>query len=115
MMNRPLIQTALPKRRYRVGTYDATLLGDIESGDARRFRLILALVPTGQREPVLYVCAEEVGPADGRLHLRVISEVLNEILDTDARWADPEAFAEQALKIGTQILGLQEAPAVRSL
>lgn len=118
MPNLPLIKTAIPKRRYQIGDFGATLLGEIESGDARRFRLILAFVPNGQREPTLYVCAEESdGPAgpEGCCHLRVINEVLDEILDTDAGWADLDRFAEQALAVGGQVLGLQQESVVRLL
>ncbi|AFL74303.1 hypothetical protein [Thiocystis violascens] len=118
MQDRPAIKTAIPKRRYQVGDHGASLLGEIESGDARGYRYILALVPPGQREPVLYVCAEQTPPAeraDGAYRLRVVSELMSEVVDTDDRWGDLDAFADQALKLGAQMLGLQQAPVVRQL
>ena len=51
MQDRPVIRTAIPKRRYQIGPYSASLLGEIESGDARAYRYILAFVASGKREP----------------------------------------------------------------
>ncbi|PQJ96503.1 hypothetical protein [Chromatium okenii] len=112
MQNRPLIKTAIPKRRYQIGNYTAALLGEIDSGDHQSYRYILAWVPTGQRDPVLYVCAEHTPPnerADGAYRLRVVNENMTEVLDTGDGWGDLETFAEQALNLGMQMLGLMQA------
>ncbi len=116
MQDRPVIKTAIPKRRYQVGNYSASLLGEIESSDGRAYRYILALVPLGQREPVLYVCAEPSPTAEriqGAYCLRVVSELMSELVDTDDRWGELEAFSEQAMKLGLQMLGLQQTPVKR--
>jgi hypothetical protein len=117
MQNRPTITTAIPKGRYQIGDHSATLLGDIQSPDARAYRLILAFVPDGQREPKFYVCCESAGdPAQPRLcHLRVVSEMLSEIVDTDTRWADADLFVEQALELGVQALGLSKQQIMKLL
>lgn len=109
MQRRPSIRTALPKRRYQIGDHAATLLGDIDSGDAHAYRYILALVPMGEQAPVLYVTSEEAPPerrADGGYDLRVVSEGLTDVLDTADRWGDLEQFAEQAIDLAQQVLGL---------
>jgi hypothetical protein len=116
MQDRPQIRTAIPKRRYQVGRFMATLLGEIESGDDRNFRYILAYVRQGSQEPELYVGAEHTPPperAEGAYRLRVIGEILSDVIDTDDRWGDLETFAEQALKLGAQALGLQRETATR--
>jgi len=116
MQDRPVIKTAIPRRRYQVGDYAASLLGEIESGDARQYRYILAFVPMGKREPELYVCAEPVPPKDragGAYRLRLVSESLSDVLDSDDRWGDLDAFAGQALKLATQLLGLQREQVVK--
>ncbi|NEX21675.1 hypothetical protein G3480_15375 [Thiorhodococcus mannitoliphagus] len=116
MQERPLIKTAIPRHRYQVGSYMAALLGDIESDDTRAYRYILAFVPAGQREPSLYVCAEMSPPAeraDGAYRLRVVGELMSEVVDTNDRWGDLNAFAEQALKTGAQVLGLSSAQIVK--
>lgn len=116
MQDRPQIRTAIPKRRYQVGDYAASLLGEIESSDPRAYRYILAFVPLGHKEPDLYVCAEPTTPAEGTpglYRLRVVSESLSEVVDTNARWGDLETFADQALKLGAQALGLQREQVVQ--
>jgi hypothetical protein len=118
MQDRPVIKTALPKHRYQIGDYSATLLGDIESGDAQRYRYILALVPMGEHEPTLYVTSQPAPPerrAQGDYDLRVISESLTDVLDTGDRWADSELFAEQALDLAQQMLGLRNQQVVKLL
>jgi hypothetical protein len=116
MRDRPLIQTAIPKRRYQMGEFSASLLGEIDSRDNRSYRYILAFVQLGQTQPVLYVCAEQ-SPADrageGRYQLRMISEGLSAVLDVADRWGDLDAFSDQALKLGSHALGLQREQIVR--
>lgn len=109
MQDRPVIKTAIPKRRWQIGDFSATLLGDIDSGDAHLYRWVLALVALGDAEPSLYVTAEEGAGSDraaGRYQLRVISDALTDIVDTSDRWHDLDIFAEQALDLARQVLGL---------
>lgn len=118
MLDKPIIRTAIPKRRYKIGDHAASLLGEIESGDARVFRYILAFVAMGKTEPSLYVLSELSPPHEidlGRYRLRLVNESLSEVMDSDDRWGDLDTFAEQALKIGTQALGLQREPVIRLL
>jgi hypothetical protein len=116
MQNRPVIKTALPKRRYQIGDHAATLLGDIESGDQNSYRFILALVPMGEQEPVLYVTSQPAPPArrgQGAFDLRVISEGLTDLLDTADRWENVDQFAEQALDLAQQVLGLRNQQVIK--
>jgi hypothetical protein len=116
MQDRPLIRTAIPKHRYQLGDYAATLLGEIESGDHRSYRYILAFVALGRKEPELYVWAEPTPAAEstaGAYRLRVVSEALSEVVDSGDRWGDLESFAAQALKLGAQALGLQREQVVQ--
>jgi len=116
MRDQPLIQTAIPKRRYQVGDFSASLLGEIDSRDDRSYRYILAFVQLGQTQPVLYVCAEQSpvdSAAEGRYQLRMISDALSEVLDVAERWGDLDTFSDQALRLGSQALGLQREQIVR--
>ncbi|MGQ9659128.1 MAG: hypothetical protein ACUVQI_03135 [Thermochromatium sp.] len=118
MPQRPLIKTAIPKRRYQVGHYIATLLDEIESGDDHPYHYILAFVAQGQAEPQLYVCSERTPSGEqsgGAYRLRVISAFMTETLDSDDGWGELDRFAEQALRIGIQMLGLPETGLVRLL
>lgn len=118
MQDRPVIDTAIPKRRYQVADFSASLLGEIQSGDERSWRYILAFVPMGKREPTLYVCSEHTPPAEaaeGKYRLRLINEAMSEVMATADQWGDIDAFAEQGLRLGAQALGLQREQVVRLL
>lgn len=109
MQDRPRITTAIPRQRYRIGRYAAILLGEVESGDGRAYRHLVAFVRQGSAQPDLYVYAEEASPGErsgGRFRLRLVSEALSETLDTGDGWADLDLFVEQALALGIQTLGL---------
>jgi hypothetical protein len=116
MQDRPVIKTALPKRRYQIGDHAATLLGEIESGDENRYRFILALVAMGEQEPVLYITSQPAPPErrdQGAFDLRVISEGLTDLLDTADRWENADQFAEQALDLAQQVLGLRNQQVIK--
>ena len=116
MQQRPAIKTALPRHRYQLSDYSATVLGDIESDDACRYRWILALVPMGSQEPTLYVCCQQVAPeraGSGAYDLRVVSDAVTDVVDTADRWGDLETFSEQALDLACQVLGLKHEMAVK--
>jgi len=109
-MERPKIQTALPQRRYQLGDYQAVVLGEIESGDARRYQYILALVRAGEPQPGLYVIAEKnprkLAQEQGAFRLRLVTEGLDEDLGSADRWGEIEVFAQEGLTLAAQTLGL---------
>lgn len=118
MKDRPRIKTAIPKRRYQVGDYSASLLGEIEGGGVTAYLYILAFIQMGRQEPGFYVCSEQAPAAetsDGRYRLRVINEAMSEVVDQNDRWGDLDTFAEQALRLGIQALGLRQEQVVRLL
>jgi hypothetical protein len=112
MEHAPVIRTALPKRRYQLGNYLATVLAEVDSGDTRRFGYIMAFVPDGEDRPVLYVATEITREAPG-WRLVVINSAMYEELDRAAEWRDLEYFVEGALQAGTQLLGLRQEQAYR--
>lgn len=111
-MNRlPVIRTAIPKRRYQVGDYQVTLLGEVDSGDAIEYAYVLAFVREGERQPRCYVCSEKNAPtvgSEGSHRLRVITSAMSEVLSQADRWADLDTFANEALSLGIQALGLTD-------
>jgi hypothetical protein len=115
-MQAPHIKTAIPQRRYRLGDYQAVVLGEIESDDPVRYRYILALVREDESKPSLYVTAEKNPRARahaGSHRLRVISTALTEELGSGDQWADLDTFATEGLRLAAQLLGLGEQPAER--
>lgn len=107
----PKIRTAMPQRRYRYGDFAVTLLGEVDSADGRDYEFLMAFVRDGEAQPQLFVAAERLPPgqrADGSHRLRVINSAMDEIMAVDSRWGLRDPFAEQALQIGAQLLGLEQ-------
>lgn len=110
----PVIQTAIPHRRYSLGDYLVTWLTDIDSGDGHDYRHIMAFLREGDAKPSLYVCAVRLPPGErqgGGYALRVITRAMSEVMDTADRWGDGESFAAEALQLGQQALGLAQEEA----
>jgi len=107
----PRISSATPLRRYRLGTYRAVLLGDIESVGGVKYLYILAVVADGALEPLLYVASEVNALADvggGSHFLGVFDERGHSNGGAANEWADPELFAQKALSIALERLDLSE-------
>ena len=116
MQDQPRIKTALPKRRYQLGDYSATVLGEIEADDGHDYRWLMAFVPMGRNEPSLYVCCEAAAAerrGDGDWDMRIVSEAMTDVLDTADHWGDLDTFCEQAIDLGRQVLGLANQEAFR--
>lgn len=114
MSDIPKILTAIPQRRYQYGDYGVSVLGEIESGDARKYQFVAAFVKEGESQPRLFVVSELLPPGQrekGSHGLRVVNSAMDEVLDIDSRWSRIGDFVDQALETGAQMLGLeQETP-----
>lgn len=108
MITFPKFQTAIPQRRYHYGDYQVSILGDVQSGDAHDYVFVAAFVLEGESRPRLFVVSERVA---GGVALRVVNASMDEILETDPRWARLGEFTEQALQLGSQLLGLEQETA----
>jgi hypothetical protein len=112
-MHGPTITTALPKRRYQIGEFIVTILGDIESSDSDRYRYILALVPEGKREPMLYLVVVEQRSAAGRYRLRLITPAQSEDFAEGDEWGDLDTFADHATEVVRKVMGLTDEMVIR--
>lgn len=109
MEEKPAIATAIPRRRYRLGEFTVTVLGDIDSKDDRDYRYIAAVICGQDPEPGLYLTAEAGEPGEeGGLAMRLIMQDGAEVLDYSERWADLDAFVDEALRIITRMLKLTD-------
>lgn len=111
-MQIPKITTAIPKRRYQLGDFALTVLGEVESGDEHAYRYLLATVQDGKGEPSLYVAALRVAGSEEDT-LRLIAPNLERDLDTSTAWRDLDHFCEQGISIVQQVLGLKDEQAHR--
>ena len=117
-MDAPIIATAIPRRRYQIGDFSAVILGEVTSRDERLYEYVMALVPDGEQEPVLYITAERVNlPETGEQVsiVRVIAEGGERSFGPDRRWQDLDLFAEDALAMARRVMGLGQEEAMRLL
>jgi hypothetical protein len=106
----PKIRTAVPRRRYQFGEFNAVLLGEVDSDDERAYAHVLALIPEGAGEPTLYVTAEpnnEEG-GTGSHRLRVYTADDGRDLGAADDWADVEPFTEAAFEVASRVLKLSD-------
>ena len=114
-MDAPKIQTAIPQRRYQFGEYSGVVLGEIESGDVRKYQYILALVREGESRPAFYVTAEKNPRSrrqEGSHRLRVITQGLDEEIGCSDTWTDIDAFCAEAFSVAAKVLSLPDEQAV---
>jgi len=115
MSDFPKISTAIPKKRYQLGEYSITLLGEVETPDFPGYFYIMAFVPEGKTEPVLYICSEKTPPNlrhEGVARLKVINSAMSEIMDTNDSWKNLDDFAAEAINMGAELLGIQSEQVV---
>ena len=110
-MDAPRILTAIPQRRYQFGEYSGVILGEIESTDTVKYRYILALVRKGESRPGFYVTLEK-NPRrrahEGSHRLRVITQGMDEEIESSDRWENLDDFCEEAFEVAAKVLGLAD-------
>ena len=107
-MSIPKINTAIPQRRYRLGDFNVSVLGEVESGDDADYQYIAAVVAQGSSEPGLYVTVEKDPNDANMLIMRVTMKDGSEVLDKSDRWRDLDSFVNEALLIIQNILNLSD-------
>ncbi|NNJ93504.1 MAG: hypothetical protein HKP57_02050 [Halobacteria archaeon] len=109
MKEKPGIATAIPRRRYRLGEFTITVLGEIESTDGRTYRYIAAVICGQDPEPGMYITAEPGSHGQrGEFELRIIMQDGAEVIDHAERWSDLDAFVEEVIKIVSRVLQLTD-------
>ncbi len=109
MDNKPGIRTAIPKRRYRLGEFTLTVLGDVESSDGIDYQYIMAVIQGQDSEPGMYITAERPGATGGReLAMRLVMRDGAEIIGSSGQWVSLDMFTGEAIDIVTRILNLSD-------
>ena len=109
-MAKPHIKTAIPKQRHQIGSFVATVLGEIDSDDPQAYRYIMAIVEEGKQDPAIYVTAEinRDNPGEGRYKLRVIMGDEEKYLSPSDEWGDIEKFSLAGLGIVAKLMRLED-------
>ena len=115
-MEKPKINTAIPKQRYQVGPFTAIVLGDIDSGDEHDYRFILAMVEDGKEQPGFYVTAERASGDEarrGRYRMRVLAPWGAEVMGCSDRWQSVDDFVGDALSLTMAKLAITDESVIR--
>jgi len=105
-VDKPVITTAIPLRRYRLGEFTLTVLGDIESPDDCNYRYFMAVIRSDDPEPGLFISAEE-GEGDD-LVMRIMMHDGNEVIGRSGEWRDVSVFTDKAISIVSRVLNLSD-------
>jgi len=105
-MNKPGIQTAIPKRRYRFGEFTITVLGEISSSDGIDYRYIAAVIQGQNPEPGMYLTAEP--DAGGSYAMRLVMHDGAEVIGSSAQWGGLDAFVDEVLRVVARVLSLAD-------
>jgi hypothetical protein len=106
MIEKPGIATAIPRRRYRIGEFTLTVLGEIESTDGRSYRYIAAVINGQNPEPGMYITAEQGTAGQGVYDMRIILPDGADVIDQSERWSELDAFVEEVIRIVSRVLQL---------
>ncbi|MGB5475259.1 MAG: hypothetical protein WBQ78_17520 [Gammaproteobacteria bacterium] len=109
MENKPVISTAIPKRRYRLGEFTLTVLGDIESSDGIDYQYIMAVIQGQDREPGMYITAERPdSPGSRDLSMRLVMRDGAEVIGNSDQWVSLDMFTGEAIDIVSRVLSLSD-------
>jgi len=109
IVNKPGILTAIPKRRYKLGEFTLTVLGDIDSSDGVDYCYIAAVIQGQDPEPGIYVTAEQAGPGqEAEYSMRFIMHDGDEVIGRSDQWGDLDAFVDEVLGIVSRVLSLSD-------
>lgn len=115
-MKAPHIKTAVPLQRHQIGSFVATVLGDVTSDDPVDYRFIMAIVEEGKQKPELYVMSERntgAGSAEGRFRLKVVMGDEAKELNPSDEWGDVDKFSLAGLGIIAKLMRLQDEMPIR--
>jgi hypothetical protein len=105
-MNKPGIQTAIPRRRYRLGEFTVTVLGEVSSSDGIDYRYIAAVIQGQNPEPGMYLTAERAA-GDGYA-MRLVMRDGAEVIGNSEQWGELDAFVDEVLDVVARVLSLTD-------
>mgnify|MGYP006074225827 CR=1 FL=1 len=105
----PIIQSAIPKRRYQYGEFSITLLTTINSSDPVSYLYIVAILAEGAAKPEVYITCESTTSNDGNTYrIRVLSEQEEHTISQDKQWRNEQKFCDYALQGIQQMFELSD-------
>lgn len=112
-MSLPLVQTAIPRRRFSISDIEFTVLAEIATRDDRNYLYLLAAVPMGEPKPLLFLSCEPL--PEGGFGMFAYTEFESKPVGAKDEWGDVDVFASDALMVADKLLKLDGQEAVRLL
>jgi len=111
----PKFATAVPQRRYKIGEFQAVVLGEIDSQDDAEYEWVFALVREGEGAPVLYITLERVPDGETPYQMVVRLEDQSKAYPAGNEMRDIENFAAMSIDAVVQLFKLQDEEPYRIL
>lgn len=115
-MSMPHIKTAIPSRRYQLGSFTATILSEITSDDPVNYRYIMALIEESETEPCLFVTCtinEPKQAVQGRYALHVLLGEQRKEMGSADEWGQIEQFSLGSMGIAAKLYQLGDEEPMR--
>lgn len=115
-MSVPQINTAIPKRRYQLGEFIVSILGEVESGDGVDYRYVMAVAREADPVPRLFVSAERnTSGTPGTWAMRVSMPDGAQVIGASDDWNDVDRFTHEAIALVQKMLNLEDEEPYRLL
>ncbi len=111
----PTFATAVPKRRYKLGEFQAVVLGDVESKDDIEYVWVFALVREGESEPLMYITLERIKDAMDTLQMHIRLQEQSRVYPAGEEMRDIENFTEMSIDAVVRLFELKDEEPFRLL
>ena len=108
-MSLPIIQSAIPTRRYQYGEFVITILSDIDSSDSNEYLYIAAVLREGTAQPEVYITCEPIQEQQQNTYrVRGLTAEEEHIIGHNMQWKNEQKFCEYALQGIQQMFELSD-------
>jgi hypothetical protein len=104
----PTFDTAVPKRRYKLGEFQAVVLGDVQSKDDIEYLWVFALVREGEGEPLMYITLERIRDAMDPLQMHIRLQEQSKVYPAGEDMRNIENFTEMAIDAVVRLFELED-------
>ena len=104
----PAFDTAVPKRRYKLGEFQAVVLGDVESKGDTEYVWVFALVREGDSEPLMYITLERIKGAVDPLQMHIRLQEQSKTYPAGEEMRNIENFTEMSIDAVVRLFELED-------
>jgi len=115
MTTAPKFATAVPQRRYKIGEFQAVVLGEVDSQDGAEYIWVFALVREGEKEPLMYITLERVRDKELPYQMNIRLEAQSKTYPAGEDMRDLDDFTAMSIDAVVQLFKLQDEEPYRLL